>query len=53
MSDRIDLLLRINQLEKALDKACEELEYEYGQVNSSKYEWNKYQWKEWCLKDVD
>lgn len=79
MSDRIDLLLRINQLEKlnnllqnevdkykheyysecdknemlerALDKACEELEHEYGQVHSDMYEWNKKQWKEWCLKD--
>lgn len=38
-------------LERALDKACEELEHEFGQVHSDMYEWSKKQWKEWCLKD--
>ena len=43
----------IIMLEKALDKACLELQCEYGQVHSDKYEWNKDQWKEWCLNDND
>lgn len=43
-------LLTIKKLEKALDKACEELEHEYSQIYSDKYEWNRDQWKEWCLE---
>lgn len=43
----------MNMYKNALDKACLGLQYEYGQVHSDKYEWNKDQWKEWYLEDVD
>lgn len=51
--DRIELLARINQLEKALDKACEELETFDMTFNNADFEdvKTKEQWKEWCMKD--
>lgn len=60
MSDRIDLLKKIenlerenSKLEKALDRACEELETFDMAFNDSDYcdVKNRYEWKEWCLKD--
>lgn len=51
--DRLDLLARINQLEKALDKACQELEDFDMTFNNADFEdvKTKEQWKEWCMKD--
>ncbi len=40
--------------EKALDKACEELQRTYPcGVNRYETDCNKESWKEWCLKDVE
>lgn len=47
--------------EKALDKACEQLEslsYENNMMKASPYAYdcdytNEEEWKEWCMKDVD
>lgn len=49
MSDRIDLLIRINQLEKALDKACCELSFMFS--DTERNTWTQEKWKEWCMKD--
>ena len=43
-----DLTVR---LEKALDKACEELHCGQDE-NDDRNFYSKEQWKEWCMKDV-
>lgn len=43
-------LLTIKKLEKALDKACEELE-KWDIKNFDNIQVTKEDWKEWCLKD--
>lgn len=50
------VLDEFGQLERALDKACEELHSKDLDEEKSdfmkKYTvWSKEQWKEWCLKD--
>ena len=47
--DRLDLLERINQLEKVFDKACEMLSK--NATDSDGYSYEKEQWKEWCMRD--
>lgn len=45
----------IEKLEKALDKACDRLDFFDHLYGDDEYEdWKtKEQWKEWCLKDVE
>lgn len=49
-----ELRIMNTKLEKALDKACAELEH-YATKYTNKDDWEfsvaKEQWKEWCLKD--
>jgi hypothetical protein len=56
MSDGIHIIYwrdKCKKLEKALDKACNEL-VELDEITVQEREsycWNKEEWKEWCLKD--
>ena len=45
-----EMFLRIKELEKALDKACELLWFAEG-VTLQQHIRNKDQWKEWVMKD--
>lgn len=49
------LLIEKEKLEKALDKACDRLDFFDHLYGDDEYEdWKtKEQWKEWCLKDVE
>lgn len=47
--DRLDLLQRINELEEALNKACEMLSQ--NATDSDGYCYSKETWKEWCMKN--
>ena len=42
---------KMQKLEKALDKACEELYFGQDE-NDDRNFYSKEQWKEWCMKDV-
>lgn len=50
VEDKLDLLHKINVLEKALDKACNELE-KWDINNFEGVTVTKDQWKEWCIND--
>lgn len=52
----LDLEKYCDELEKALDKACEELHSKDLDEEKSNFikqytVWSKDQWKEWCMKD--
>lgn len=49
MSD--ERLTKIEELEKALDKACGEIEHLADDAYGC--QWSAKQWKEWCLHDDD
>lgn len=49
-----DLIVTNQKLNKALDKACEVLENDYGRFivpDDERLFWKAEQWKEWCMKD--
>lgn len=47
-------VIEINaKLDKALDKACKELFLMFDDIDDIKSTWNKEEWKEWAMKDVD
>lgn len=48
-----NLVSEIDKLEKALDKACDRLDFFDHLYGDDEYEdWKtKEQWKEWCMKD--
>ena len=46
----VQIIKKIERLEKALDKACEELHCGQDE-NDDRNFYSKEQWKEWCMKD--
>lgn len=50
-----EIIKEKERLEKALDKACDRLDFFDHLYGDDEYEdWKtKEQWKEWCLKDVE
>ena len=41
----------VKRLEKALDKACKQLEIDIHIITTTGRVWSCEEWKEWCLKD--
>ena len=49
-----ELQSQVVSLNKALDKACEVLENDYGRFivpDDERLFWKAEQWKEWCMSD--
>ncbi len=42
-----------HKLDKALDKACEELAIVFDDIDDERSTWDKEEWKEGLMKDVD